>query len=74
MEMVLKYLSLWVDDATKSFEETTKRGAEAVLEPTKFEDENGYVIISAIKTYGETVHKFVERSNYSGAFYLVLKR
>jgi len=64
----VKYLSLWVDDATKSFEETTKRGAEAVLEPTKFEDENGYVIISAIKTYGETVHKFVERSNYSGAF------
>ena len=64
----VKYLSLWVDDATKSFEETTKRGAEAVMEPTKFEDENGYVIVSAIKTYGETVHKFIERSNYSGPF------
>ncbi len=64
----VKYLSLWVDDATKSFEETVKRGAEAVLEPTKFEDEHGYVVVSAIKTYGETVHKFVERSNYSGPF------
>ena len=64
----VKYLSLWVDDATKSFEETTKRGAEAVMEPTKFEYENGYVIVSAIKTYGETVHKFIERSNYSGPF------
>jgi 4-hydroxyphenylpyruvate dioxygenase len=64
----VKYLSLWVDDATKSFEETISRGAEAVMEPTRFEDENGYVIISAIKTYGETVHKFVERSHYNGAF------
>ena len=64
----VKYLSLWVDDATKSFEETVKRGAEAVLEPTKFEDEHGYVVVSAIKTYGETVHKFIERSNYNGPF------
>lgn len=64
----VKYLSLWVDDATKSFEETISRGAEAVMQPTRFEDENGYVIISAIKTYGETVHKFVERSHYNGAF------
>lgn len=64
----VKYLSLWVDDATKSFEETVKRGAEAVLEPIKFEDEHGYVVVSAIKTYGETVHKFIERSNYNGPF------
>jgi len=64
----VKYLSLWVDDATKSFEETVKRGAEAVLEPTRFEDEHGYVVVSAIKTYGETVHKFIERSNYNGPF------
>jgi len=64
----VKYLSLWVDDATKSFEETVKRGAKPFMEPTKFEDENGYVIISAIHTYGETIHKFVERSNYNGPF------
>lgn len=64
----VKYLSLWVDDATKSFEETVKRGAQPFMEPTKFEDENGYVIISAIHTYGETIHKFVERSNYNGPF------
>ncbi len=64
----VKYLSLWVDDATKSFEETVKRGAKPFMKPTKFEDENGYVIISAIHTYGETIHKFVERSNYNGPF------
>lgn len=64
----VKYLSLWVDDATKSFEETTKRGARPYMEPTRFEDENGYVIVSGIYTYGDTVHKFVERSNYNGPF------
>ena len=64
----VKYLSLWVDDATKSYEETIKRGAKSYMEPTKFEDENGYVIISGIHTYGETIHKFVERSNYNGPF------
>lgn len=64
----VKVLALWVDDARKSFEETTKRGAVAVMEPTVFTDANGEVVISAIKTYGETVHKFVERKNYKGAF------
>jgi 4-hydroxyphenylpyruvate dioxygenase len=64
----VKFLSLWVDDATKSFEETVKRGAKPYMEPTRFEDEHGYVIISGIYTYGETVHKFVERRNYSGPF------
>lgn len=64
----VKFLSLWVDDATKSFEETVKRGARPFMEPTRFEDEHGYVIISGIYTYGETVHKFVERKNYNGPF------
>lgn len=64
----VKFLSLWVDDATASYEETIKRGAKSFMEPTRFEDENGYVIISAIHTYGETIHKFVERTNYNGPF------
>jgi len=64
----VKFLSIWVDDATQSFEETTKRGAKPYMEPTRYEDENGYVIISGIYTYGDTVHKFVERKNYSGLF------
>ncbi len=64
----VKVLALWVDDARKSFAETTKRGAVAVMEPTVYKDENGEVVISAIKTYGETIHKFVERKNYKGTF------
>ena len=64
----VKVLALWVDDARKSFEETTKRGAKPAMEPTVTKDEFGEVVISAIHTYGETIHKFVERKNYKGAF------
>jgi 4-hydroxyphenylpyruvate dioxygenase len=64
----VKVIALWVDDATKAFEETTKRGAKPFMEPTKEADENGYVIRSGIYTYGETVHIFVERKNYNGLF------
>ncbi len=64
----VKVLALMVDDATKSFEETTKRGAKPAMQPTKMTDAFGEVIISAIYTYGDTIHKFVERKNYKGAF------
>jgi 4-hydroxyphenylpyruvate dioxygenase len=64
----VKYLALWVDDATQSWKETTSRGAISVLEPTVMKDEFGEVVVSAIQTYGDTVHKFVERKNYTGAF------
>jgi 4-hydroxyphenylpyruvate dioxygenase len=59
---------LWVDDARKSYDETTKRGAQGVMEPTVYKDEDGEVVVSAIKTYGETIHKFIERRNYKGVF------
>ena len=64
----VKVLALWVDDATSSYNETVKRGAVGVIEPHTIKDEEGEVVISAIKTYGETIHKFVERKNYNGAF------
>ena len=64
----VKFLSIWVDDATQSFEETVKRGAKPYREPTRFEDEHGWVVISAIHTYGDTIHKFVERTHYNGPF------
>jgi 4-hydroxyphenylpyruvate dioxygenase len=64
----VKVLALWVDDAKKSFEETVKRGAKIAFEPKVLKDENGEVVIAAIHTYGETIHTFVERKNYQGAF------
>ena len=64
----VKILALWVDDARKSFDETTLRGAEPAFEPKTLKDEFGEVVISSIKTYGETLHTFIERKNYKGAF------
>ena len=61
-------VALWVEDATKAWEETTKRGAKSFMEPTAEEDDFGKVIRSGIHTYGETVHIFVERKAYDGAF------
>lgn len=64
----VKILALWVDDAYAAFEETTKRGGKPYLEPVTLTDEHGEVRMSGIYTYGETVHMFVERKNYNGAF------
>jgi 4-hydroxyphenylpyruvate dioxygenase len=64
----VKVIALWVEDARKSFEETTKRGAKPYMEPTVEKDEFGEVVRSGIYTYGETVHLFVERKNYTGTF------
>ena len=64
----VKVLALAVDDAEKAWGETTKRGGESFLRPTKFTDEDGEVVLSGLHLYGETVHVFVERKNYRGAF------
>jgi 4-hydroxyphenylpyruvate dioxygenase len=64
----VKVLALWVDDAEKSFYDTVARGAVAHSEPKKLKDEFGEVVVASICTYGETIHTFVERTNYKGAF------
>ncbi len=64
----VKVIALWVEDARKAFEETTKRGAKPYMEPTVEKDEHGEVVRSGIYTYGETIHVFVERKNYKGTF------
>ena len=64
----VKVIALWVEDARKAFEETTKRGAKPFMEPTVEKDEQGEVVRAGIYTYGETVHMFVERKNYKGEF------
>ena len=64
----VKVLALRVDDARAAWQETTKRGASSYMEPEILQDGNGEVIISGIHTYGDTVHLFIERKNYTGAF------
>lgn len=64
----VKFLALSVDDAKDAWVQTTKRGAQSFKEPEELSDDSGKVVLSGIFTYGETVHLFVERKNYSGAF------
>jgi 4-hydroxyphenylpyruvate dioxygenase len=64
----VRVIALWVDDARSAWEETTRRGASSVAEPSVLSDEHGQVVVSSIRTYGDTVHTFVERGAYSGPF------
>jgi 4-hydroxyphenylpyruvate dioxygenase len=64
----VKVVALWVDDAHDAYFETISRGAKSYFEPFIEEDEFGKVIRSGIHTYGDTVHVFVERSDYKGTF------
>lgn len=64
----VKVTALWVDDATKAYEEAMKRGAQSFMEPNTLEDEHGKVVRAGIHTYGEVVHIFIERNEYNGIF------
>lgn len=64
----VKMLALKVEDATSAWKETTKRGGISFMEPKILKDDQGELVMSGIYTYGETVHLFIERKNYSGAF------
>ncbi len=57
-----------VDDVRSAWEETTKRGARSALEPVELEGKKGVLRRSAIHTYGEVLHSFVDRSEYRGTF------
>lgn len=61
-------IALTVKDSTSAYRETVKRGARGVMEPIEMKDEHGTLIKSAISTYGDTIHSFIERKNYRGPF------
>src|SRR3712207_6102799 len=64
----VKDLALWVDDAREAFARAVERGAHPVHEPRVLRDEQGEIVVAAIRTYGETIHSLVERGRYRGAF------
>jgi 4-hydroxyphenylpyruvate dioxygenase len=57
-----------VDDVASAWRETTARGAASALEPMEVKGEKGVLRRSAIHTYGEVLHSFIDRSDYTGAF------
>jgi 4-hydroxyphenylpyruvate dioxygenase len=64
----VKHIAIEVDDVEKAWRETTSRGGKSAWEPREQKDDNGVYRTAAIHTYGETLHVFVDRSDYKGIF------
>eukprot|EP01006_Ploeotia_vitrea_P024082 TRINITY_DN56808_c0_g1_i1.p1 TRINITY_DN56808_c0_g1~~TRINITY_DN56808_c0_g1_i1.p1 ORF type:complete len:383 (+),score=225.64 TRINITY_DN56808_c0_g1_i1:108-1256(+) len=63
-----KDVAFTVTDCRGIYAKAIKRGAVSIREPEELKDEDGTVVIATVKTYGDTVHSFVERTNYKGEF------
>ncbi|MEQ8523748.1 4-hydroxyphenylpyruvate dioxygenase [Gracilimonas sp.] len=61
-------IAMHVEDVDRAFNESVKRGAEPVLEPHDMKDKHGTIRKAAIKTYGDVIHSFIDRSEYNGLF------
>jgi 4-hydroxyphenylpyruvate dioxygenase len=61
-------IALEVSDAASAYKESTTRGATGAIVPTQVEDEFGVLRYSAVRAYGDTLIKFVDRSDYNGPF------
>ncbi|HEV8054705.1 MAG TPA: VOC family protein, partial [Candidatus Limnocylindrales bacterium] len=65
----VKDIAFAVDDVESAWRETTSRGAQSVMEPTELDGgDDGILRRSAVRTYGDVIHTFVDRSDYHGAF------
>ena len=64
----MKVIALSVPDVDHAYREAVARGAEGVREPYEISDDHGTVKLASIATYGETLHTFVDRSQYKGPF------
>src|SRR5512147_1748869 len=64
----VKVIALEVDDVEKAWKETTSRGGKSGWAPREEKDDFGIFRTSAIYTYGETLHVFVDRGDYKGIF------
>tara|TARA_S200000501_G_scaffold307770_1_gene297044 strand:+ start:1331 stop:2422 length:1092 start_codon:yes stop_codon:yes gene_type:complete len=64
----IKDVAFTVDDSELAWRTSLDRGAESALEPMEIKDDDGEAVISAIQTFGHTIHTFVERKNYKGVF------
>jgi 4-hydroxyphenylpyruvate dioxygenase len=64
----VKVIALSVPDVDDAYREATTRGATGLTEPHDISDEHGTVRLADIATYGDTIHRFVERGDYFGTY------
>ena len=63
-----KVIALSVPDVDHAYREATQRGATGLTEPHDLIDQHGTVRTADVAAYGEMIHRFVDRSNYTGPF------
>jgi 4-hydroxyphenylpyruvate dioxygenase len=64
----VKVIALSVPDVDSAYREATARGAKGIAQPRDLSDEHGRVRVADVAAYGETIHRFVDRSGYEGPF------
>src|SRR6185369_2056884 len=60
-------IALEVDNVAGAYNETLKRGAVGVKEPSTIEDDHGVYEWATIRAYGDTTHTFLNRDRYDPA-------
>ncbi|OZJ06903.1 hypothetical protein BZG36_00035 [Bifiguratus adelaidae] len=64
----VKDVAFTVTDVRRVYDYAVARGARPISKPTEHKDEFGTVLMATVSTYGDVVHTFVDRSNYTGTF------
>jgi 4-hydroxyphenylpyruvate dioxygenase len=64
----VRTIALSVPDVDHAHAEAVARGARSLSDPADVKDRHGRVREATIATYGETLHTFIDRSDYDGAF------
>ena len=64
----VKVIALSVPNVDDAYREATERGATGLAEPYEITDAHGRARIADIAAYGDTIHRFVDRSEYAGPF------
>jgi 4-hydroxyphenylpyruvate dioxygenase len=64
----VKVIAVSVPDVDHGWRHAIEHGADGVREPWDATDDHGTVRQATIRTYGDTLHTFVHRGDYSGPF------
>src|SRR5262245_33360301 len=64
----VRAIALRVPDAEQALRAVKDRHATVVQPVKSLKDADGEVRVASIKTYGDTIHTFVERGGYKGPF------
>ena len=64
----VRVIALSVPDAEHAYRYAVQHGARGVREPWEESDGGGTVRMATVAAYGDTLHSFIERNGYGGAF------